>query len=104
MFCRVFLLLEVGPRGPWRHTEERLVSARGDGSARRRPDPGFEAVYAHSASCSGARNRPSVKQARATGARSSNDGTRQGRDWGGDLLRISREFAKSIEWLLTGEG
>jgi hypothetical protein len=28
----------------------------------------------------------------------------KGRDWGGDLLRISREFAKSIEWLLTGEG
>jgi hypothetical protein len=31
------------------------------------------------------------------------DGTRQRRDWRGDLAGIGREFAKSIEWLLTRE-
>ena len=29
------------------------------------------------------------------------DGTRQGGDWAEIMLRISREFAKSIEWLPT---
>ena len=34
--------------------------------------------------------------------RSPNDGTWLGRDWGGGLLRISREFLKSVEGLMNG--